>query len=374
MKKYKGKVVCTVLVVFALVGVLSVHVLMKSSKAYTIGALSVLSGPFAEIGQDFAYGMRFARDEFAKRTNVEIELRIEDGKAEAKTSVSAFRKLLFEGLTASILVGDNQVPAVAPIVSRQQIPTIATSTANSAFLEYNQPEPWIFRNFASITLCSGSIAKFAIEDLKKQRVGLLYMSGNYGQESKEAFQSVFMKLGGKVVGSEEFQQDSLDVKNLVTKILNEKPDVVFVSGYGMSYCSTMNQVREMGFVGPILTGDSISNPESLKNVKNLEEVYFTNQIFPDTRATSDFKGAFFKRYGRTANLYTAYGYDSFMILAEAICEASGDKRGIRDSLLKMKSKQILLGEISFTKNGDCVVPLVINQMHSNGRQVALKQL
>lgn len=342
--------------------------------SYTIGVLSVLSGPFAEIGEDFVYGIKLAQEEIKQNSGIELSLKIEDGKAEAKTSVSAFRRLLFEDPIATIVVGDNQVPAVAPLISENHIPTIATSTANSTFLEYNKPTAWIFRNFASITLCSRSIALFAYKDLHCKKAGVLYMEGNYGQESKESFNSVFTAQGGVLVGTEEYHQETVDTKSQVAKILSEKPDVIFVSGYGISYCATMNNVREMGFDGPILTGDSISNPESLKNVKNVGNVYFTNQIFPETKDASDFKGRFFARFNRKANLYAAYGYDSFVILAEAIINTSGDKNKIREFVSSIKNKKIVLGEISFEENGDCIVPLSINQMMPDRTQKVLKNL
>ena len=331
-----------------------------------VGVVGVMSGPYSEIGQDFTYGMQFAVQEFNASNDSNIKLLVEDGKAEAKTAVSAFRRLLLSSPIATIVVGDNQVPSVSPIIASQKIPTIATSSANSAFLKYNEPETWIFRNFASITLCSESIARFAAEKLNKKRACVLYMISEYGKESSGAFKESFERYGGIVIGEDEFHQEAPGARSQIAKLLLLKPDVVFVSGYGMGYCAVMNQLRELGFSGSILTGDSISNPESLKNIKDLRNIYFTNQIFPDSDEVKLFKKEFQAEYNREANLYTAYGYDSFMLIAKSIKQAGTDRRSVRDQLLKIRSVKTLLGEISFKENGDCEVPLVVNEMLPDG--------
>ena len=347
----------------------------KSQNDIVVGVVGVMSGPYSEIGQDFTYGMQFAAKKFCEANGFEIKLVVEDGKAEAKTAVSAFRRLLLTNPIAAIVVGDNQVPSVSPIIAEQKIPTIATSSANSAFLKYNVPETWIFRNFASITLCSQSIARYSIEKLNAKRASVLYMVSEYGKESSAAFRISFVEHGGNVIGEEEFQQESTGgARSQISKLLEGHPDVVFVSGYGMGYCAVMNQLREIGFSGPILTGDSISNPESLKNIKDMHDIYFTNQIFPDSDEVKLFKEEFKAEYNRVANLYTAYGYDSFMLLANAIKRAGNDKSLVRDELLKVDSVKTLLGEISFKANGDCEVPLVMNKMLPDGRSIVISHL
>ena len=111
----------------------------QNKDAIKIGVLGVLSGPYAFIGSEFNNGVTLAIEELKeKNPDLSLVLTIEDGKGKTKEAISSYNKLLFDKIDVAMVMGDNQVPVVAPLVVENTIPTIGTIVGTQNFLEQNK--------------------------------------------------------------------------------------------------------------------------------------------------------------------------------------------------------------------------------------------
>jgi len=347
-------------------------------KEVRVGVLSFMTGTYAQMGHDFVNGILMAQDECNQQTRefgvgVSFDVMVEDGKAEAKTSLTAMNRLLFKGVDTVIIAGDNQVPVVAPLVVRSKLPSIATIVSNSKLLEYNSAEPWIFKNCTSIGTESDTIARYGVNELALKRIAVFKMRSEFGEESASAFIAACNRLKASVTDVETFDEAGADFKSIVAKAVGGHPDAVFVSGYGVAYSTILNQVREAGFAGVVLTVNSIINPETQKIVKNYGDMYYASFVKPMTKAYVDFENRYSRRYASAPSIYSAYGYDSFKILAEAVASSRRKDTSVRAELASVHDFQILMGKISFKDNGDAIIPLAVNKMNADGTAVIISQ-
>ena len=364
-----NKLLTAIGVVFmvAIAIVVAVH-LASEKKAVRIGVLSFLTGTYAQMGNDLANGILLASEVYRDESDEEkinVELKIEDGRGESKTSATAFARLQLWGMDAAIVAGDNQVPTVAPIIARDKIPTVTTIMSNSKALEYNSKDVWIFRDWISVTALSETMANYASEKLGLSKVALLKMRSEFGDEAEKSFVSTFAKRRGTVALVESFNELDTDAKPIILKAINSNADAIYVAGYGVCYGIVINQIRECGFKGPILTVDAVMNPETKSQIKDFHDIYFVRFVEPTDSGYESFKAKYKKRFAREASVYSAYGYDAFNILISGFKGEKTSANDIRDRIKGRAVYNTLLGQVSFKSNGDCSIPLVVQKMADN---------
>ncbi len=121
------------------------------------------------------------------------------------------------------------------------------------------------------------------------------------------------------------------------RIQDANPDLIFVPGYYQEVGLIVRQAREMGITVPLLGADGWDSPRLIQyaGAKALNDTYFSNHYWP--QAGPEPGGRFFVNYrrefGAAPTAIGALGYDSALILLEAIKKAgSTDPEKIRDAL------------------------------------------
>lgn len=370
MKKNRKMLIWTIcvitIVLFAIFGVFKGR---HEDDVIRIGILSFLTGNFAEMGVDLVDGAQLAVETLNKsgwmlENKKRAKLIVEDGKVEPKTTVTGFRKMLLSNPLCAIVAGDTPVPAAAPLINAEEVPTIATIVSTVGFLD--EKRPWIYRNYVSISSAAKYMCRYARQELDAKGVSIIYMQSEYGVEGAHAFEKEFIGLGGKITGLESYMPDTLDARAVISKSLTQQPQMVYILGYGTGYNTVVNQVRESGFNGRILTDEPISSPGSVSSIRDFSNIFFTSQRTPETTDYVHFAEEYKAKYKKEPSLYATYGYDSVWILAQVITNTPITRMAIRERLLSGRAFSTLRGEIRFEANGDCVLPIVINKMNPDG--------
>ncbi len=376
MKKSILGVIAIVGIAFALVSFVHQNSRHLDSRTLKVGVISYLTGSVAQIGNDYLRGIELA----AKRFNIEhddlsITLVVEDGKNSAKDAVSAFNKLLMNDVSIVLMVGDNHVNSTAPIAKKRRMPILATMTGSTEFLKHNKEEPYIFLDWITIDLISSRLAQCAKNDLQLNKIGLLTLEDEYGKEAAIEFKKVYEGLGGKVIAAETYGFESKDLGPQVTKLLSLKPNAIFVVGYGGAYISAINKLKELKFNGTILTDTSIMNPESKEGVVEFSNIVYADSIYndePESDRKRQFVRNYKEEYGHVPSLFSAFGYDSLYIVAQIVENSENvDSRFLQNRLLSVQNLRTLNGDVSTTKTGAMVMPLVLRKLNSKGEVIEI---
>lgn len=332
-------------------------VCLQSDKLRHIGMLSILSGEFSKVGQDALKGAMMYVDEYnGKHGGRKFILDVEDGRAEAKSSATGFSKLLSKNVMGCIVVGDNQALPVASMAVARKMPTVVCSTGTSAFLSENKANAvWIVKYSSAVATEADQLAVYAKKELDVSSVSLLTMEGSFGNDSGNAFRKAFIANGGSIKSHETFSVNVNDSRPQIKKILIDRPDAIYVSGYGISYFGVINQIRESGYKKLILTTDCISIPYAKGVIKDFENILYSGFVVNHTSSYLDFEKRYRDRYHESPTRDSVYGYDSAALLCEAL-DGAMEKSQVVDFILN-KSSVHLAGEVRYLKNGDTIFPI-----------------
>lgn len=328
-----------------------------SDEPLRIGALLVLSGDAAAWGKASQNAIELAVDEVNKAGGIdgrEVIVLYEDTQGSAVQAVAGYRKLSsLNGVVA--IIGPNwqtAVSAIAPLAAADRFPVITPSYAP---LE-NRPDP---RNPLLIwmdpTIQAQRIARYVYEQ-GARTAAVIGTEDSWEKQVSLAFADEFTSLGGTVDLVEILQPDAENVQTSVTKVLQDKPDAVFVGTY-FQFLSTTRVLEEFGYQGKVY---SIEVDEYLAQ----ESKEFTTglQFISLDLYSSDFRTKYEAAYGEKSNIPAGQTYDTMKILLSMLEDDPS-----RDRLLflfeRFESYEGVSGAIRMTEDHKTIFPTAIYELH-----------
>jgi branched-chain amino acid transport system substrate-binding protein len=178
---------------------------------------------------------------------------------------------------------------------------------------------------------SAAAAAWGIDDQEWETAYVITdTSIDYSDSQGRYFIEAWEELGGTVVGTDTFVQASgADFSGQLQRLqgLDEQPDVIFIASYMPDLGTLIREIRALGIETPILGGDAYDTTE-LYDVLGEEfgnDVYFATHSFMGEKsgeAMTDFIAAYEDMFdAEPDNSFIALGYDSVMIIAQAVEEA-----------------------------------------------------
>lgn len=165
------------------------------------------------------------------------------------------------------------------------------------------------------------------------------------------FQKAFVKLGGKVLGVEQYRIESGDFSAQVTKIANlkDKPDFIYTPMFIPDTPVFMRQLRAAGITIPVISSDGNHDESLIKAGKAVEGLIFTTHGFPieGNDVAKLWEKAKAKNGSYPTGIPFAVGYDEIYFLKKAIETAgSAEPAKIAEGMKKVQGFKGVLGEYS----------------------------
>jgi len=211
------------------------------------------------------------------------------------------------------------------------------------------------------------LAQFARRTLKAGHAAVLTDAGTpYSVGLAAYFKAAFTAGGGVIAAEEKYTSGDKDFKAQLTAIKAAGPDALFVPGYYTEAGLIARQARELGLEAPIFGGDGWESWElTAIGGDAVEGACFSTHFSPDEKRpdVEKFVRDFQARYGITPDAMAALGYDSAMILGDAIRRA-GTTEGakVRDALAATRHFAGITGDITIDGHRNATKPLVILQV------------
>ncbi len=331
-----------------------------------VGEFASLTGSEATFGQSSHKGTQMGVDDLNAAGGVlgkKIQLLTEDDQSQAGQPATVVRKLISSDGVVAILgeVASSKSLEAAPICQENKIPMISPSSTNPKVTETGD---YIFR-VCFIDPFQGTVmANFARKTLKLQNVAVLTdVKSDYSLGLAKFFKESFIADGGKIVAELNYSGGDKDFSAQLTAIKAENPDGIFVPGYYTEVGLIVLQARQLGISVPMFGGDGWESSSLVPIGKQaLEGCYFSTHFSPqDTSpAVQGFVKGFQAKYNETPDAMAALGYDSVMILADAMKRAgSTDCAKVRDALAATKDFPGITGKITIDADRNASKPAVI---------------
>ncbi|MDD4311984.1 MAG: ABC transporter substrate-binding protein [Eubacteriales bacterium] len=310
-----------------------------SGETIKVGILGPHTGDYAVYGLAVKNGAQLYIDQVNAAGGIngkQIETIVYDNKGDSTEAITAFTRMVDEGITA--LIGDvlsGNTIAVVGEANPINMPMI-TASATAVGATYNADTDTVYTNvFRSCFIDpfqGEKMAQYAAEKLGAKTAAVLTMTGDdYSVGLADAFKAKCAEVGINVVADEGYSKGDVDFKAQLTNILATAPDVIFCPNYYQDDGMIVTQARELGLTSTFLGGDGWAGVSAYASAADLEGSYFCSAYAPgSTDAVKKFEADYTAAYGAdTLNMFAATAYDAAQILVAALtkAEASGAATG-----------------------------------------------
>ena len=284
----------TVALAFSASGALAQEVLK-------IGLTAPLSGGAALYGKNVLNGLNLAAKEInaqgltvaGKKYKVEI-VALDDKYSPAEASINA-RRLKQQHETAVIYVPHSGGAFALQTFNQQENFLLMAYTSVPTITEKgNKLTMRIPPNFMTY------IEPFIRYEMKKgKKLGMAPADHDYAKAWVAAFEPAWIKAGGTVVSKNPMSYNkSADFYTGVSRVLETKPDVMFIGGPSEPTGLVAKQARELGFKGGFLVMDQAKLDEMARVVGGLEVLEGAIGVLPVSADPSPDNQAFIARFGQ----------------------------------------------------------------------------
>ena len=325
-----------------------------------IGEFASLTGTTASFGVSSHNGTVMAIDEINAAGGLfgkPIRLITEDDQSKAGEAATVVKKLISRDGIVALLgeVASSRSLEAAPICQQASIPMVSPASTNPKVTEQGD---FVFRVCFIDPFQGTVLSKFSLNKGWKKIAILTDVKQDYSVGLSEFFKAHFVANGGMIVNEQSYSSGDKDFKAQLTAIKASAPDAIVASGYYTEAGLIALQARELQLNVPLLGGDGWDSP-SLVEVggKAVEGCFFSNHFSTEDPAPliQDFLKRYRDKFNEEPGAMSALGYDSAMILVDAMKRAgTTDGRAVRDALAVTKDFTAITGKITLNpqRNAD----------------------
>lgn len=337
-----------------------------------IGEVAAMTGRTATFGTSSHAGTKMAVDEINMVGGLlgkKLRLMTEDDQSKQGEAGTVAKKLISREKVIAMLgeVASGKSLEMGPICQKAGIPMISPASTNPKVTEVGDH---VFRICFTDPYQGRVLGKFALSRGWKKIAVLTDTKEDYSVGLTQYVKEYFLAHGGTVVSEQSYGGGDKDFKAQLTAIKASSPDAILASGYYTEAGLIAAQARELGLTVPLFGGDGWDS-ESLVQVggKALEGCFFSNHFSSEDKAehVQKFVAKYRSQYGKDPDAMAALGYDSAMILADAIKRAgSTEGKALRDAIAATKEFKGITGTITINAQRNADKPAMILEI-KNGK-------
>ncbi len=182
----------------------------------------------------------------------------------------------------------------------------------------------------------------------------------YTKSLSKYFVEHFKAIGGTVILEDSYTNGDNDFSAQLARLqaLGTKPDVIYISSYGIDIAMMIRALREVGYDAPVLGGDSYDDPALHEALGERfgNEVYFVTHTWMGPEGHPDmpkFIELYREMYGEDPDTsFVATGWDTIMLMAEAV-KMAGTTDGAAVAMALEEGKfKLLTGDLSYRSAAD----------------------
>lgn len=339
---------------------------LQAQETIKIGEFASLTGKEAAFGQSSHNGTVLAFEEINAQGGVlgkPIQLIYEDDQSKAGQAATAVQKLISNDKVVALLgeVASSRSLEAAPICQSSHIPMISPASTNPDVTEKGD---YIFRVCFTDSFQGKLLADFALNSLKTKKVALLVdTKSDYSVGLAKNFKETLLANGGEVVSERNYSGGDKDFRAQLTTIKAAKPEAVFVPGYYTDVGLIVRQARQVGLRMPLFGGDGWESPSMAQIAGSaIEGTFFSTHYSAEENRpeVKEFVKKYTEKFGVAPSAMAALGYDSALIMADAIKRAgSTDPQKIRDAIAATKDFPAVTGKITLDSHRNASKPAVV---------------
>ena len=329
-----------------------------------IGFAGPLTGPVARVGKDLQYGAQLAIDEENAKhpviagKPVKFVLDVQDDQADPHVAVQVAQKLVDDGVVGVIGHYNSgcSIPASA-VYHNANVAMITPGSTNPALTQQGYAN--VFRTMGNDGIGGVIAGKFAVEQLKAKRIGIIDDRTAFGQGLADAFEKGAKEVNGNIVDREFTNDKAVDFRAILTTLKQKNVDVIFFGGLDEQGAMLAKQMRTLGMPARLFGAGALKSNAFLQiagpageGTQDLEPGPALDKL-PSAQA---FAKRYKARFNQDVELYAPFAYDAALAMIKAIRDADSlDRAKIVASFPKVTVVGVT-GNIAFDPHGDLIKP------------------
>ncbi len=341
-----------------------------------IGVLLPYTGTYAALGEAITNGMKLAIKQHGNQLGGrEVEYVIVDGEANPSTAIPK---------TQQLIAGENVDFVIGPVHSGvgMAMVKVARDTGailiipNAGFGAATGPlcAPNIFRTSFTAWQTAYPMGEAAVERGYDEVVTLAWRYA-FGQDSVAAFKEGFENAGGEIIEELWVPFPSVEFQPYLAQIANIKPDAVFVFFAGGGAVKFVKDYAAAGLKDSIpLTGSGFLTDGTLQAQGEAAEGVLTTLHYSlalENPVNEQFKADYKAAYGMPADIYAVQGYDTGLVLVQAL-EAAGGDTSDREALIQAMEDVVIespRGEWRFSEAHNPIQNVYLREVRDSRNEV-----
>lgn len=350
-----------------------------------IGSIHPTTGSMAEQGQALVNAQLIAIDEINNMGGIngrKLELITIDSQGSSSGSATAARKLInndIVALTGAYTSGSSQV--VSQEAERNRVPFVVTVAASADLL--SRGYEYSYRIQPSVTTFSKNFISYFNEYIKTKSdknyktVALIYEDSNYGAGIAGYIKEHINEVGLELIGDIPYSSTTATLSSEVTKLESLKPDVLIPIGYKNDQSILVNELltRNVKFKEVIgVANGAFSDPDFLETYGKRVDGYIdiNYRYNPNSERAENLLKNYRERFKKDIPVAAIYGYESIMVIADALKRCDEISTENLNSALKETSisEHVLpQTKIEFDKSGEGIYSAGVMIQIQNGEPV-----
>ena len=332
-----------------------------------IGSIHPLTGSMAYEGQAFVNAQNIAIEKVNAEGGINgrpLELIARDSMGTSSGAVNAALKLSNSGVIA---MTGTYTSSTAQVVSRTaektRVPFVVTVASSDNLLSNGYR--YTFRTQPSVSTFSRNFLEYfqAIKTDDLKTVAFIYENSNYGTGIAEYIEEHLEETGLEIVGMMSYPATTSTLSSEVTRLASLNPDVLIPIGYYSDQSLLMKEILERDIHFKMIIGVANGAFSDAKFTATygtqVDGIYDINYRYnPNSEETQYMLKTYRETYGEDIPVAAIYGYESIMVLADALRRADDvdDPESVRDALAETSLDEHVLpqGTIEFDERGENV--------------------
>ncbi|MGX7107564.1 ABC transporter substrate-binding protein [Hutsoniella sourekii] len=354
---------------------------VQAQETVTIGGNLELTGAAAAYGAPAGQALELAIEQVNKDGGIlggkELKAEIIDNRSDLTESASVATRLSDSDAVAILGPTATGVSKAAiPVTNEAGVPNMfAASTGDELTLDDSgNVMDWIFRVCFEDSYQGLAAGKYAASELGKKKAYIITDQAlDYSLSLADSFTETFTANGGEIVGSASYQSGDTDFQALLSNLVGQDIDLIYIPGYYTETGLIIKQARELGVDTPIMGGDGYASETliELAGAENANDIYYTTHfsLQDEDPQVQDFIKNFEAKFGNRPDTFSALGYDAAMLLIDAIERAgSTDREAIRQAIAETKDFDGITGTFSMDDQHNPTKPTLM--IHLQNGEVA----
>ncbi|WP_420593712.1 ABC transporter substrate-binding protein [Deinococcus sp.] len=319
-----------------------------------IGAITALTGRFAEFGRQQMAGFQVAVDEINAKGGVngqKLELQVEDNASDVNKGLAAAERLVNADVGVVICeYSSSLVKAQAQYLARQKVPALVVTSSGD---DITKPgSEYVFRLNQPASEYAQVLFNI-FRDNKFKTVAMFTGTGAFEKSVADAARRFAKEYNITLVEDQSYDKGLTDFRPVLNRIKAKNPDAVFMVSYAEDSVALMRQAREVGVKPKLFVGGAagfalptfISDGGSAANNVVSATAWVKELNYPGiAKLNTDLVKAL---KGTEPSYHAAQAYAGVLVAADAVARAGSSDREKVKAALKATDLKTAFGPVIF---------------------------